>query len=162
MQGAAWIRILRSIPTEQHEKLVLTTANGTEINLQGVLREEKDYLLIRGRLAASTEAGRVFFIPYDQLNYLAFREGMKEAEILALLGPANAPADDAKATVAASDTVSGTPEKDTDSEPGDAPADRSPVAVMAPVSQPPQSAKAALLERLRRSHNHEAAKTPPK
>jgi len=156
MQGAAWVGILRSIPTEQHEKLVLITGDGTEINLQGVLREERDYLLIRGRLAASTEAGRVFFIPYDQINYLAFREGMKEAEVLAMLGPAPAGPFVARPAPGAPETAQASAEKDTDSEAGGA------TGLATSLNRGPQNAKAALLERLRRSRSQEAAKAPSK
>ncbi|HEV3258469.1 MAG TPA: hypothetical protein VG013_16450 [Gemmataceae bacterium] len=163
MQGASWMGILRSIPVEQHEKLVLITVDGTEINLAGVLREERDYLLIRGRLAASTEAGRVFFIPYDQINYLAFRDGMKEAEVLAMLAQTPAPAGDVpRAALAPADTAQAAPDKDTDSEPADAAATRAPNGLTTQLNRGPQTAKAALLERLRRSRGQEAAKTPPK
>ncbi|MBV9125144.1 MAG: hypothetical protein JO112_17450 [Planctomycetes bacterium] len=88
MQNAGWIKLLKRIPVEQHSKLVLITSNNVEINVQGILRLEADYAVIRGRLAASTEAGRFFFVPYDQLNHLAFREGVLEAQIQELFGQA--------------------------------------------------------------------------
>lgn len=165
MQRAAWIGIFQSLPAEQHDKLVLVTCNGTEINLQNVLRAEADYMLLRGRLAACTEAGRVFFLPYEQLSYIAFREGMNEAQIQALFGATPGVGPAVKPVIEAADTVEAGPEPQTKAE------SKSPWGSSSPAQRelagsaalPPQSAKAALLERLRRSRpSADGPRIPPK
>ena len=88
MQSRAFIKLLQRIPREQHDSLVLMTSTGTDITIQTVLRMEEDYLAIRGRLAGTTEGGRIFFIPYDQINYLGIQKELKEPEVQALLGGA--------------------------------------------------------------------------
>lgn len=143
MQSSAWVQLLRQIPAEYHDKVVLMISNGTEINLQTVLRTESDYLALRGRLAASTEGGRVFLVPYDQLCMLGFREGMPEAKILAMYGP------DAVAAAAAAtpSTAVEVPPAATDNNgtpPAVSESSKSSRTSLAP-------AKAALLERLRRA-----------
>ena len=48
----------------------------------------------RGRVAGSTDAGRVFFVPYSHIDYFGFQQPLKESEFhelfgnLELLGPA--------------------------------------------------------------------------
>lgn len=145
MQGAAWTNILRLIPVDQHDKLVLITHNNTEIHLQGILHHDRDHMIVRGRLAASTDAGRVFFIPFDQVHYLAFRNPMKESDVLALLGLDGTPVSPPPAAAAPETAVEdGAPESDSQ-----APASQSGAIVSG------QFAKAALLERLRRARGQD-------
>jgi hypothetical protein len=88
MQSRTWIKLLQRIPAEKHEMLAITTSSGTEISIQMVLRLEEDFALIKGRLSGTTDLGRVFFIPYDQMNFLGVTKEVKESEIGALLGEA--------------------------------------------------------------------------
>jgi hypothetical protein len=92
MHSRAWINLLRRIPPEKQDILSLVTSAGTEISIQNIFRTEDDYLVLRGRLAGTTDAGRVFFIPYDQINYLGFQQEVREVEVHALYGdPSTAP-----------------------------------------------------------------------
>jgi hypothetical protein len=88
MQGRTWIKLLQRIPPEQHDTLAITTTTGTEISIQTVFRMEDDLMIIRGRMSGTTDLGRVFFIPYDQINYLTITREVRETEIRALLGDA--------------------------------------------------------------------------
>ena len=78
MQSSVWATLLRQIPTECHDQLMLTTFGGTEIAIQGILRIDHEFLAIKGRLAGSQDAGRVFFLPYCQIDYLGFQRALKE------------------------------------------------------------------------------------
>ena len=80
MQSHVWTTLLRQIPAEKHDCLMIMTTSRVEINLQAVLRLDADYLAIRGRLAGSQDAGRVFFIPFNHIDYLGFQREVKEAE----------------------------------------------------------------------------------
>lgn len=80
MRNLAWIALLRHIPPEQHSRFSIFTRAGTEISIQNFLRIDHEVLMIRGRLAASQDQGRVFFIPYDEIDYLATTESIQEAE----------------------------------------------------------------------------------
>ncbi len=90
MQNSAWIALLRLIPPAQQENIVLTTSNKTDIAVQSVIRAERDYLVLRGRLTGTTEGGGFFFLPYDQIVYLGFQRPWKEAEIRAIFGETEA------------------------------------------------------------------------
>jgi hypothetical protein len=86
MQSFAWISLLRRIPPDQHDILAIITTVGIEINVKDLLRIEEDHLVLRGRLAGTTDTGRVFFIPYSQINYLGYQKEVKVAQIMAIYG----------------------------------------------------------------------------
>lgn len=86
MQSDLWIDLLRKIPTEYQDKLVLVSSVGLEISLQSVLRTEEHYVVLRGRLAGTNEVGRIFFVPYDQINFLGIQKVVKASEVHAMFG----------------------------------------------------------------------------
>src|SRR5690349_210944 len=81
MKAASWKALLRLIPREHHHNLMLTTTIGIEFAIQAILRVDDEYVLVRARLSGSTDTGRSFFVPYDQINYLGFQRAVSE-EIL--------------------------------------------------------------------------------
>jgi hypothetical protein len=86
MQGNTWKDILTRIPKNLHNILMLVTSVGVEIAVQSFVRMEEEYLVIRGRLAGTNEAGRVFFVPYEEINHLGFYKELKESQIRAIYG----------------------------------------------------------------------------
>src|SRR5581483_5685354 len=54
--------------------------------IQSLLRIDPECLALRGRLAGSTDAGRVFFVPYSQIDYFGFQQPLKEADFEQLFG----------------------------------------------------------------------------
>jgi hypothetical protein len=157
MESRAWTELLERIPPAQHDNLILMTTIGTEISFQSILQMQGECLIIRGRLAGTTDTGRVFFIPYDQINSLGFIKAVPEAEVLAMFG-LEAPTVVAAAVSAPAETAAAAE--------APAPTEAPPVAVPvvpepAPPPQPPKAPsrpampdKAKILERLRaRSHS---------
>jgi hypothetical protein len=143
MQSAAWKAIFNRVPREHHEIMVLVTSIGIEINIKGIQLLEPDYVVLRGRLGGTTDAGRLFFVPYDQINYITFHSEIREQQVAEMLGldapPPKAPipmGDAVKAAEAAAD-IAAEAEKE-ESTPSPEPAK--------PETQP---GKMALLERIR-------------
>jgi hypothetical protein len=97
MHNAAWVKLLSHIPAGEQSKLMLMTTSGTEITIQCLLRLDPECMALRGRLSGSTDAGRVFFVPYSHIDYFGFQQPLKEVEFhelfsnLELLGPAATP-----------------------------------------------------------------------
>jgi hypothetical protein len=93
MQIEVWKSLLRRIPPDQLDNLMVMTAQGTEINVQAVLRMEKDYMVLRGRIAGSNDAGRVFILPYAHLDHMGFQRPLNDAQVQAVFdgAPAAAP-----------------------------------------------------------------------
>jgi hypothetical protein len=107
MQNDMWAWLLRCVPVEQYNQLMIVTASGTEIAVQTLLRVEADFIAIKGRLAGSQDAGRVFFIPYANIEYFGFQRDVRETEFDAMFGigplsvPVSAAAPEAAAVAAA-------------------------------------------------------------
>lgn len=78
MRNNVWIDLVKRIPQDYHNGLVVVTSVGIEISVQNILRVEEEILVIRGRLAGTTETGRLYFIPYDQLNYIGYNREVNE------------------------------------------------------------------------------------
>ncbi len=145
MQGPAWVEVLQRIPAILHDKLMLIIGTGTEINLQQVVRTDNHCLAIRRRLAASTEGGRLFFVPYDQIQVIGFREAVNDAMIAEIFGGAPAPA---KPELVPEPVLNG------ESAPGIpslSSLESTPEGLRSAAASTLTPAKAALLERLRRA-----------
>src|SRR5262245_25625478 len=92
MQNLTWFALLQRIPPAQHDNLLILTSTGTEIAIQGILRMEEEYLVVRGRLSGTTDAGRVLFLPYNEITFLAFQKPIKEKDVYAIYGEDGPPA----------------------------------------------------------------------
>jgi hypothetical protein len=86
MQGSGWLSILNKISRQKHDNLAIVTSTGAEIVLREIVRVEDDFIIVRGRMAGSTDGGRVLILPFDQIAYLAFNKMLPEVEIHALFG----------------------------------------------------------------------------
>src|SRR5438270_6097856 len=91
MQGSVWAALLRQVPEREHNKLMVVTSAGVEITVQGFLRIDHEFVALKGRLAGSQDAGRVYFVPYDQVSYLGFLREVKDAEFEAMFGDFTVP-----------------------------------------------------------------------
>jgi hypothetical protein len=86
MQGQAWELILRRIPTQYHEGITLSTVNGSEIVVQTFIRVEEEFIILRGRPAGTSDAGKIIILPFHQINYLAFQKKLTEPEVMGIFG----------------------------------------------------------------------------
>jgi hypothetical protein len=82
----AWIALFRRIPGDLHDTLALGMTTGAEIVVQKIVRLDPDFMIIRGRLAGTQDAGRVVMIPYPQLTFVAIQRDLKDAEVDSLFG----------------------------------------------------------------------------
>jgi len=134
MHNAAWVKLLQHIPLSEQAKLMLVTASGTEISIQCLLRIDPECLAFKGRLAGSQDAGRVFFIPYVNIDYFGFQQPLKESEFHELFSNLEIP-------------VAGSP-----AVPPATPAEPEPTAaneVPAPSLRNPLAIKSSVLEKFR-------------
>jgi hypothetical protein len=115
MQNSSWIALVRLIPAALHNQLALVTTIGLEIAVQDVFRLEEEYMVVRGRLAGTTDSGRIFLVPYDQVNFIGLQKMLKEQEIEALFNGTYGAAEPTTATEVAE--VDEPPEADSPVEP---------------------------------------------
>jgi hypothetical protein len=69
MLNEEWIDMLRVIPFEQQNQIVLVLKNQSEVAVDTLFRYEHNFMVLRGRVAGTTDESRAFFIPYDQMVY---------------------------------------------------------------------------------------------
>jgi hypothetical protein len=108
MHPSQWIELLRKIPPVYQENLLLATAAGLEIAVQSILQYGAEHLLVRGRQGGTTDSGRVFCVPFDQINYVMFNREMKEAELREMFGELLSAAKEPAACEPAAETPSPT------------------------------------------------------
>jgi hypothetical protein len=92
MQSAAWIALIRRLPVSQHDNIQITTTLGTEIVVQAIVRLEREFMVLRGRMAGTLDAGAIIALPYDQIGYFNFIRKMTVDEAQKLFGDASAAA----------------------------------------------------------------------
>jgi hypothetical protein len=85
MQNDDWMELFRVIPEDQHNTLVLTTFSGVDLSIETLLRADSCFLVFRGRVCGQTDDGRVFFLPYRQIDFLQLNRTVKEEEVKVLL-----------------------------------------------------------------------------
>jgi hypothetical protein len=141
MEGHAWAGLLQRIPATYHDNLAVVLSTGAEIVLQSIASLEPEYMVIRGRTAGSTDSGRVFIVPFDQVQYLGFQKPLREPELRALFGS------EAPAFAACAGPVDAAPAEGTLAPPPPPPASE-PAPEPVPQKPPPMS-KSILLARLR-------------
>lgn len=80
MRNQTWVVLVKYLSPEVQPRLMLVTVGGQEISMQSILRIEQDFMVVKGRLSGSQDAGRVFFVPYAQIDYLGFQNPVKDEE----------------------------------------------------------------------------------
>jgi hypothetical protein len=92
MHPSGWISLVQTIPPQFHDGLTMLLANGSEFNIQAIVRMEEQFMVVRGRTMGSTDAGLVFFVPYEQITTLGYSKTLKEEVVQAWFqdGPAYA------------------------------------------------------------------------
>lgn len=81
MQAQTWIALFRHIRPEQQSLFTIITANGTEFTVQNFIRLEPEFMIVKGRLAASQDAGRVFFVPYDTIDSFSYTNPVRDSDV---------------------------------------------------------------------------------
>jgi hypothetical protein len=86
MQSGGWVELLRLLPEKQHANLILMTADASEVAVQNLIRLEADYVVLRGRVAGTSDTGLIFFIPYDRIVFARFQKLVPEEMVYRLYG----------------------------------------------------------------------------
>lgn len=86
MQAEAWIRLIKRIPPIHQDNLVIVTKFGREISIQAIARLDDDFILVRGRLAGTTDENRAYWVPFEEIGYLGFQRPVSEALLAFIYG----------------------------------------------------------------------------
>lgn len=80
MLSTPWIALLKKLPAEHHNQLMLVTTSGVEMSVQMIMVLEGECLIFKGRLSGCQDAGRLFYVPYDRIDYIGFNRSVTEDE----------------------------------------------------------------------------------
>ncbi len=81
MTTSAWLQLLPNLPQSWKDSLVVKTISGTELSVQSIVRIDESFIVIRGRVAGTTEQGQVYFVPIDRIETICIQRPPKEEEI---------------------------------------------------------------------------------
>jgi hypothetical protein len=81
--------------------LAFKTLGGTEVALQTILRIDHEFFVMKGRLAGTQDAGRVFFIPYNQIDHLYYQKEVRDSDFSAAFDTLTMPPPGTEAALAA-------------------------------------------------------------
>lgn len=80
------VDVFGRIPEVDHPQVNLVMRGQGLITVDVVVRFEPHYLVVRGREGGSTDEGRAFFVPYDEIAYLRVERVVKVGELRAMYG----------------------------------------------------------------------------
>lgn len=78
--------ILDKLPADDLLKTVLNLRFGSAITIDAIARREADYLVVRGRENGTTDEGRGFFVPYEDILYIKIDRVLKVDELKRMYG----------------------------------------------------------------------------
>lgn len=134
------VEMFKRLPEPMHQYVNFVMRNQAIVSAEVVARFEPTYLVLRGREGGTTDEGRAFFIPYDEIAYVRIEQVLKLGQLKRLYGEEHADAEDRLAR------------DETDAKGVETPApvsvDLTPPPAAAP-SDPASIAKQNLLDRIR-------------
>jgi hypothetical protein len=78
--------MLKRIPVLYHPQVNVVMRNQAVVAVDVIVREEPTYLVLKGREGGTTDEGRAFFIPYDEIAYLRLERTVKIRELKEMYG----------------------------------------------------------------------------
>ncbi|HEY3788409.1 MAG TPA: hypothetical protein VGL71_06110 [Urbifossiella sp.] len=80
------VELFKRIPEHYHAQVNLILRGQGMITVDIVVRFEPTYMVLRGREQGSTDEGRAFFVPYEELAYFRIERVLKLSELKKMYG----------------------------------------------------------------------------
>ena len=80
------VEMFEKIPKEMHQQVNLILRNAYVVAVETVVRFEETYLVARGREGGTSDDGRGFFVPYDEICYIRIERVVRIGELKAMYG----------------------------------------------------------------------------
>ena len=80
------VELFKMIPEQFHAQVNLILRGQGMITVDVVVRFEPTYIVLRGREQGSTDEGRAFFVPYEELAYFRIERALKLSELKRMYG----------------------------------------------------------------------------
>ncbi len=83
------VDLFDKIPEHYHAQVNLILRGQGMITVDVVVRFESTYIVLRGREQGSTDEGRAFFVPYEEIAYFRIERVLKLSELKRMYGESN-------------------------------------------------------------------------
>jgi len=74
------------IPEGMHPYVNLVLRNGFCLSVSMVARYEENYVVFSGREGGTSDEGRGFFVPYDEISYIRIEKPIRVGELKSMYG----------------------------------------------------------------------------
>lgn len=78
--------LFKRLPEVMHPQVNLALRNGFVLSVESVARFEPAYLVFRGREGGTSDEGRAFFVPYDEICYVRIERVVRLGELKKMYG----------------------------------------------------------------------------
>lgn len=82
------VELFKKIPESFHPQVNMILRGQGMITVDTVVRFEPAYVVLRGREQGSTDEGRAFFVPYEEIAYLRIERVLKLGDLKKMYGEA--------------------------------------------------------------------------
>ena len=80
------VELFKRIPEQSHPQINLVLRNQFVLSVDSVVRFEPTYIVFRGREGGTTDEGRAFFVPYDEIGYVRLERVVRIGELKQMYG----------------------------------------------------------------------------
>jgi len=80
------VDMLKLIPDEMLPQVNLVLGNRFVLTVESVARLEPTYIVFRGREGGTSDDGRAFFVPYEEISYIRIEREVRMGEIKKMYG----------------------------------------------------------------------------
>ena len=86
MRREECVELFKRIPADYHAQVNLILRNQAVLSVDMVARFEPVYLAFRGREGGTTDEGRAFFVPYEEIAYFRLERVVRLGELKQMYG----------------------------------------------------------------------------
>jgi hypothetical protein len=86
MRREECVELFRIIPDLYHPQVNLVLRNSFVLSVDSVVRFEPMYVAFRGREGGTTDEGRAFFVPYEEIAYVRLERVVRLGELKQMYG----------------------------------------------------------------------------
>jgi hypothetical protein len=80
------MEMFEKIPEGMHPYVNLVLRNGFSLAVSMVARYEQNYVVFSGREGGTSDEGRGFFVPYDEISYIRIERPIRVGELKSMYG----------------------------------------------------------------------------
>lgn len=86
MRREECVDLFKRVPEAYHPQMNLVLRNQFVLSVDMVVRFEPTYLVFRGREGGTTDEGRAFFVPYEEVAYIRLERVVRLGELKQMYG----------------------------------------------------------------------------